>query len=837
MQLTGIAAFCALSEIVSGKRAPDSISITDITLERLRHAMIDDSASSLDRAVLLRQVLLGERRRRGDIQTPRMPAPGFLVGLAEGVRLEIVDGQVRALPWYPSWLTDATKDLAYQTASQERRRFDPDDTGPVADPFLKSLGNDHYRSGAQRSAIRSSLLAPPGTTTAIVLPTGEGKSKIFQAIDEIGFASDPDICWKDGLTLVVVPTIALAYDHERNFRKKPNEPLAYVGSSAEEFRAQIRARIEKESRGLVFVSPEAACQSLRPALLSASRVGRLKALVIDEAHLVDAWGTGFRTEFQSLSGLRRELIAESPSERTPRTVLLSATLTPETLETLKELFVGPGEMSTLFAGQLRPEPDYWVAPPVTTETRNDCVIDALYNLPRPAILYVTEVEEAKGWERRLREIGYSRLAAFHGRTPDWERQDTLDRWKEGDLDLVVGTSAFGLGIDYPHVRTVIHACVPETLDRFYQEVGRGGRDGFASISMAIPSFRDFKTARGLNQVAVLSIERGMTRWRAMFEHPDSAHLQGTTFRLRMDVSPGQSTDDIDLVGERNLQWNARLLSLLSRAGLIRLGGTHKHPDASSHGDEEHYGHEMHGIFETVEILESDHLNKRVWQERVEPVRQKIWVSRKRNLDLMHEHLCGKRCPSELLLDLYGRTSLDPMCSECAVCRKDVKFKKAKVLPSEPVPCWASPPLRGQLNQWMEVGGDVVIKYNSNEASAVLLRRWAKVFDVFWKSGLRCLAIIGKPPEFLERAIKDLHDKPVFVSYSDGVSPPKLPDGPRVTVIGFGYTVNLLDGPEPSPTRLLIIPEDMQDTLRPGECALARFSGLVFNLNSFLARQV
>ena len=837
MELTGAAAFRALSEILAGKRDAETVLMADIALERLRRAMKEGAASPLDRAVLVRQVLLGEEGRRGSGQKPRLPASGFSVSCANDVGLEIVDGQVRALPWIPSWLPDATRDPGWQAARLERRRFGPDDKGPVADPFIKRLGHSRYRSGGQRAAIRSALFAPPGSTTAIALPTGEGKSLVFQAINEIGFSFDPDVPGRDGVTLVIVPTIALAYDHERKYQEKGNEPLAYVGSSATDVRARIRDRIEHENRGLVFVAPEAACQSLRPALLAASSVGRLKAVVIDEAHLIDAWGTGFRTEFQSLSGLRRELIAASPNGREPRTVLLSATVTPETFETLRDLFTNPGELRTLSAGQLRPEPDYWVASPAIAEIRNDRIIEALYHLPRPAILYVTEVAEAKAWEQRLRELAYCRLAAFHGQTPDHIRKRTLGRWQDGDLDLVVATSAFGLGIDYPHVRTIVHACVPETLDRFYQEVGRGGRDGCASISVAIPSDRDFRTARGLNQETVLSVERGRTRWKAMFEHPDRVHLHGTTFRLRLNVAPGQSADDIDLVGERNLQWNARLLSLLSRAGLIRLGEASDPPGALSRGGEHIDPRYTDGIFETVEILESDHLNESVWQDRVEPVRQKIQASRARSLQLMLEHLHGKSCPSELLLELYGRASLDPMCSECVVCRGNVKLRKPKVLRSEPAPCWSAPPLHGLIEQWFKSGGDVVLTYDLSDEGPAFRRRWAKAFDAFWKYGLRCLAVIGDPPVVLERAIRNLQDVPVFVSYTNGMQPPQLPYGPRVIVVGSGCAVRLSSTATPSPGRLLIVSDDMRDVHRPGDAALERFSGLVFDLDSFLARLV
>ncbi|MBF9235116.1 protein DpdF [Microvirga alba] len=834
MSLHGVEAFRAVSAVMAGRVAPDSVVIADVGLERLRRALADGTASPLDVAVLVRHVLLGEERRRGGGPKPRLPAPAGLAACAAIAGLQVEDGQLRALPWLPGWANQVVHDPALVAAAAERVRFGSEDVGPSADPCMERLGRTRYRSVGQRAAIRSALLTPPGATTAIDLPTGEGKSLVFQAIDEVGFASDSPLAAAEGVTLVVVPTVALAYDHENACRETDGEPLAYVGGSDEECRAEIRARVGKENRGLVFAAPEAACRSLRPALIDAARAGRLKAIVVDEAHLVDAWGTGFRTDFQSLSGLRRELLEAAPHDRGPRTILLSATLTPETLDTLRVLFSNPGEFRLLSAGQVRPEPEYWTASPSTADERTARVVEALCRLPRPAILYVTEVAEAKAWGKRLLDLGFRRLATFHGQTPDALRKRTLDRWRDGDLDLVVATSAFGLGIDYPHVRTVVHACVPETFDRFYQEVGRGGRDGCASVSMVIPSHRDFEVARRLNQETVISVERGLTRWKAMFEHPDATHLGGMMFRLRLDVAPGHSTEDIDLVGEQSLQWNARVLTLLARVGILRLVGAQNGVAETARPEDQEEDHAT-GVFETVEILETGHLLEDVWRRRVEPVRQSIWAGRQRNLGLMLEHLRSRRCPTSLLVDLYGRTSLEPICTACGLCRSDASVKKPSVLRREPAPCWSAPILRGALGAMTSGGGDVVLTYRNSDNGLAARRRWANAFTSFWRGGLRALVLVGDPPDIFERAMEGLRKVPVFVAASNGAVPPRLPTGPRVVLVAPGRTVLLSSNAPGSATRLLIVPDNMQDMERPGEFALERFSGLVLDLDSFLAR--
>lgn len=147
----------------------------------------------------------------------------------------------------------------------------------------------------------------------------------------------------------------------------------------------------------------------------------------------------------------------------PRTVLLTATLTSRSARTLQTLFDGPGSFGVVSAAQLRPEIDYWVAAASGPDEREQHVLEALLHLPRPAILYVTQVHDARSWYARLSDLGFERLRCIHGETPSDARAETVKAWGEGSVDLVVGTSAFGLGIDNAEVRAVVHACVPETL--------------------------------------------------------------------------------------------------------------------------------------------------------------------------------------------------------------------------------------------------------------------------------------------------------------------------------------------------------------------------------------
>ena len=456
-ELDGSAAFNALAELLRGKSG--DWHATPPSLERLRAALVSTQASGLDLAVLLRQALRFEHARRGYSASPTVIVthPRF-TSFAEWERVGLKatpspNGPlVSALPWRPAWLTTDEVEGVDGLATSETvcREFNSAQT--TGDPFLKSVGRTSYRSSGQRAAVRAALSTPSGGTLVIALPTGEGKSMIFQLVQSVGFTTT----MKDsspGVTLVVVPTVALAVNHEHEVITvcKLSKPLAYEGGNEIE-NSCIVERIAAGTQGLCFASPEAACGALRHALRRAAEAGHLHALVIDEAHLVDQWGTGFRTEFQELSGLRRELMSAAQPDRRMRTLLLSATLTDSSLETLRSLFGTDGIFDSIAAVQLRPEPDYWVAPVTAPQTRIDRVMEALHHVPRPAVLYVTMVTDAEAWYSRITSAGFRRVKMLHGKTRRGSREQIVDQWRTGQVDIVVGTAAFGLGIDYAHAR-------------------------------------------------------------------------------------------------------------------------------------------------------------------------------------------------------------------------------------------------------------------------------------------------------------------------------------------------------------------------------------------------
>ena len=830
--LEGNSAIVALADrLRSGTACPE---LAEPPLERLRLALDDPYTTSTDRAVLLRHALRCASLKRGtevefaDSDLPRAVAKA--AGLES--RPSARGRSFAAAPWRPAWLPGTDLRAADETAMRaERRRFFPGD-GVPGDPFLRALRRTTYRSIGQRAAVRAALAMPPGAILAIDLPTGEGKSTVFAAIDQVGFAADPPGRPR-GVTLVVVPTVTLALDHERNCGGSDTRPLAYVGGSMARNEA-IRAAIDGDNQGLCFAAPEAATGPLRRSLGRAAARGTLRAVVVDEAHLVEGWGTGFRTDFQTFAGVCRSWSEACASETRFRIVMLSATLTEAGERVLAELFSPETRIEVVSAARARPEIEYWTARPCARDVRDARVREAILHLPRPAILYVTEVKAAEEWFACLRSEGFGRLRLVHGRTPAEERERVLRLWSEGSLDLVVATSAFGLGVDYAHVRAVIHACVPESFDRFYQEAGRAGRDGCAAISLVLPADSDFKVAESLAQRSVISVERGLERWGAMFSHHSVIRHGHPRYGVRLDVAPGYSPEDIDLVGQRSIDWNARTLALMARAGLLRLAGV---PDAPP--DESIIAGNAPRI--DVEIADEGHLQRLVWDAKVEPKRTETAMASESSLRLMREFLREGQCPGRLVSSLYATETRRAAvaCGGCAVCRADPSARTAEGLVGERLPPWPAQGMTAAgLTGLLGAQRRLLVVYPGQEPSKRDLRDLRDTVRRLDTWGVRIFARVGATPSWLSDTVTEaVWERPWFAIEDTGFFPVRWPRGTRLVASGVGLPVNpaTLRAEASDPGMILMIPDGTADATRLDRAVIDIAPCPVLALEEFMTR--
>ena len=382
-----------------------------------------------DIASLVRHVLRTESARSNGVRrlpVPRgtAPWPDQKTWLEHGCH--IVDSGdaarwlVEADEWKPAWLSD----LPYAAAEVGKERRAPREV--EADPAIEdALRCSRYLTEEQGDAVRGVVLSPPGSVSIVALPTGAGKSLVGLAAATIGAVP--------GISIVVVPTIALAYDQVQQARERlPHEYIdAWKGELTAEERKAIGSRIRAGKQRIVYAAPESIVGALTGPLCEAAGKGLLRAFIVDEAHLVAQWGHSFRPDFQAMSGLWKLLRERCTPEKCFRTVLMTATLTQESIRTLRSFFEVPEAQAQVLASvYLRPEPDYFVVKCVTEAERRARVLDALRHGPRPAILYVTKPVDADEWLRTLRAVGWHRSDCIHGNTLGIQRERAIDRWRK-----------------------------------------------------------------------------------------------------------------------------------------------------------------------------------------------------------------------------------------------------------------------------------------------------------------------------------------------------------------------------------------------------------------------
>lgn len=426
-----------------------------------------------------------------------------------------------------------------------------------------------YKSFEQKIAVHTALNMPQGYTLLISQPTGGGKSLVTQMLASTS----------DGLTIVIVPTVALALDQyysaQKNLLDKKGV-FCYRGEQTETERSVLVKAIRERTAKILYTSPEAILKNieLHRILDEAAETHYLNNIVIDEAHVVPDWGVFFRPDFQIFSIVLKNWRAKSNNFL--RTYLLSATLSDDVVDTLFTLLGSDGLNAQVRCDELRKEPRFYFHSVKSIKEQDDKTIEAIKLLPKPMVVYVLEPREATNLQQKLMQAGYLNIPVFTGETKDSDRDKILTGWKDHLYDVVLATSAFGIGVDKPDVRTIIHACCPENLSRFYQEVGRGGRDRLPSISLFMPyqsrydSEGDVRRALGLVNKRVLTVEKAVIRWNSMLSSP-TAFIDGDECVLDTSTAPSSMTDEeAEYVGNRNVAWNVNLLLFLHRIGFIEL---------------------------------------------------------------------------------------------------------------------------------------------------------------------------------------------------------------------------------------------------------------------------
>src|SRR5919108_2443953 len=329
------------------------------------------------------------------------------------------------------------------------------DGPPDPDALLAHFGLEDFRPG-QREAVGAALA---DRDSLVVMPTGGGKSLCYQ----LPAIAPPD------LTVVVSPLIALMADQYRRL-VAGGHPAAMIASGMDEeaVRDSLRA-VRGGAARIVFCSPERFASA---SFLGALSERAVELFVVDEAHCVSEWGHDFRPDYLRLRGVIERL-------GSPAVMALTATATELVAEEISAR-LGLRDPFVVRSGFDRPNLSFDVVPleGAGSKARKLMMLAAALadEANRPSIVYCGTRRDVEEVSERLRAEGLAAVGYHAGMAAD-ERASAQYRFMEGDADVVVATNAFGMGVDKADVRSVIHWAIPKSVEAYYQEVGRAGRDG------------------------------------------------------------------------------------------------------------------------------------------------------------------------------------------------------------------------------------------------------------------------------------------------------------------------------------------------------------------------
>jgi ATP-dependent DNA helicase RecQ len=399
---------------------------------------------------------------------------------------------------------------------------------PTADRLLAWLGYDAFREG-QREIVEAALA---GRDTLVVMPTGGGKSLCYQLV---GLA-------RDSLTIVVSPLIALIADQQQRLRRDGHPAFMLSGRQTEaEVAASLQAVADGSAR-IVFAAPERFASRAFAAAVARRTVG---LFVVDEAHCISEWGHDFRPDY-----LRLHHAIEATGR--PPVMALTATATPQVEREIVQRLGLPDPVAYR-GGFDRANISFDVVPLAgkgAVERKRRLLVGGLADpANRPAIVYCGTRRETEAVAELLTAEGISALP-YHAGLDAARRTRVQDAFMTGASDVIAATNAFGMGIDKADVRSVWHWSIPTSVEAYYQEAGRAGRDGRPARAVLLSLRADlgrlitFNTARALDPAAIA------VRHRALLQR------SGTEQRLQV----GAAGDDRERLE----------LAILERCGAIEL---------------------------------------------------------------------------------------------------------------------------------------------------------------------------------------------------------------------------------------------------------------------------
>jgi ATP-dependent DNA helicase RecQ len=316
----------------------------------------------------------------------------------------------------------------------------------------ETLGFEKLRPG-QLQAIEA---VTAGRDTLAVMSTGYGKSAIYQLSGEL----------LDGPTIVVSPLIALQRDQvEAMEEAAPGEAAELNSTISEGKRLELMESLREGEREFVLLAPE---QLAKEEVLAELREAKPSLLVVDEAHCISEWGHDFRPDYLRLGAFAAEL-------GRPTVLALTATASPPVRREIVER-LGMEDPAVFVRGFDRPNLHLAARRFTEEHGKERELVEAVQAAEKPGIVYSATRRASEELAEELREVGVA-AEAYHAGLGSKRRGELQDAFMKDEIEAIVATTAFGMGIDKPNVRFVFHAGLSDSVDSYYQEVGRAGRDG------------------------------------------------------------------------------------------------------------------------------------------------------------------------------------------------------------------------------------------------------------------------------------------------------------------------------------------------------------------------
>ncbi len=343
---------------------------------------------------------------------------------------------------------------------------------PVAADALRSALREHFgfeslRPG-QEDAIRPVL---DGRDALVVMPTGAGKSLVYQLAA---------LLKPEGVTVVVSPLIALMKDQVDALHARGISAAFVNSSQSQTERREVLSDLRSGRLRLVYAAPE----RLRlPSFQKTLRETGVALLAVDEAHCVSQWGHDFRPDYLALASARRGM-------GDPACVALTATATPRVQDDIAAQ-LDLRQPARLVTGFNRPNLAFEVKATATADQKRQVLRRFLAARPDDAgLIYVATRKDCEAIAKFVRDVAGRPCEAYHAGLPDAERAHVQEQFVSGRLQTVVATNAFGMGVDRGDVRFVAHWSIPSTLESYYQEAGRAGRDGQPATALLLYAPQD-----------------------------------------------------------------------------------------------------------------------------------------------------------------------------------------------------------------------------------------------------------------------------------------------------------------------------------------------------------